>query len=95
MCPQQTKALCLQLVKECWESLTAEIIQKSFVCVESLSRNTDGMEDEEIHCLKEGGVAADARETLPRLPLQWIANSRDVEEDEDELEGNEPVLDDC
>ena len=82
-------------MKECWESLTAEIIKKSFVCVESLSRNTDGMEDEEIHCLKEGGVAADARETLPRLPLQWIANSRDVEEDEDELEGNEPVLDDC
>jgi len=25
-----------------------------------------GMEDEEIHCLKESGVAADARESIPR-----------------------------
>jgi len=24
--------------------------------------NTDRMEDEEIHCLKEGGVCADARD---------------------------------
>ena len=28
--------------------------------------NTDGTEDEEIHCLKEGGVAADARESIGR-----------------------------
>ena len=26
------------------------------------SMNTDRMEDEEIHCLKEGGVCADARD---------------------------------
>jgi len=48
-------------------------------------------EDEEIHFLKEGGVAADVREsteeTMPHLPLQWILSSRnqtpfaDVEED--------------
>ena len=38
--------------------------------------HTDGTEDEEIHCLKEGGVAADARKTIERdtasLPLQQI-----------------------
>jgi len=38
------------------------------------------MEDEEIHCLKEGGVAGDTRsqseEALPRLPLQGIPSSR-------------------
>ena len=58
-----SKALCLQWVKECWEALPAKIIQKSFrVC--GISVNTDGTEDEEIHCLKEGGVAADARESI-------------------------------
>jgi len=39
-----------------------------------------GMEDEEIHCLKEGGVAGDTRsqseEALPGLPLQGIPSSR-------------------
>ena len=28
--------------------------------------HTDGMEDGEIHCLKEGEVAADARKTIER-----------------------------
>ena len=47
-----------------WHLLnSAEIIYKSFrVC--GISVNTDETEDEEIHCLKEGGVAADARESI-------------------------------
>ena len=41
----------------------AEIVQKSFrACGTSV--NTDGMEDEEIHCFKEGGGAGDARESI-------------------------------
>ena len=47
-----SKALCLQWAKECWEALPAKIIQKS-------SRACGISEDGEIHCLKEGGVAAD------------------------------------
>ena len=60
-------------------------------------------EDDEIHCLKEGGVAADARETI-RTETATLADTADeseesdpfadIEEDEDELE-NELVLDDC
>ena len=52
-------------------------------------------EDEEIHCLKEGGVAADARESTPRdtatLATVTVPSSRnldpiaDVEEEELEL----------
>ena len=59
--------------------------------------NTDRTEDEEIHCLKEGGVAADARE-LSRRDTATLATATDteleesdpfvdIEEDEDELEG--------
>ena len=58
VCPP-SKALCFQWVKECWEAPSAEIVQKSFrTC--GISVNTDGAEDDEIHCLKEGEVAADA-----------------------------------
>ena len=39
--------------------------QKSFRAC-GISVNTDGTEDEEIHCFKEGGVAADARESIQR-----------------------------
>ena len=74
-----SKALCLQWVKECWEAISAEIFQKSFsVC--GISVNTDKTEDEEIHCFKEGGVAADTigqfEGTLPCLPLQQIPRVR-------------------
>ena len=61
------------------------------------SVKTDGTEDEEIHRLKEGGVAAYATESIQRgtamlATAKYIAH---VEEDEDELEENECVLEDC
>ena len=64
-----------------------------------------GMEDKEIHCLKEGGVAVDARESIQRdtatlapamdTELEETDPFADVEEDENELEENELVLEDC
>ena len=64
-----------------------------------------GMEDGEIHCLKEGGVAADAREsirtdtatlaTVTDTELEESDPFADVEENEDELEENELVLEHC
>ena len=97
-----SKALCLQWVKECWEALPTEIVKKSFrEC--GISVHTDGTEDGEIHCLKEGEVAADARKTIERdtAALATATDSleesdpfADVEEDEEELE-NELVLEDC
>ena len=66
--------------------------------------HTDGTEDGEIHCLKEGGVAADARKTIESEPaalatatdlLEESDPFADVEEDEEELEENELVLEDC
>ena len=56
------------------------------------------MKEEEINCLKQGGVAADTREAIWRdtamlAPAKDIAFV-DVEEDEDELEENKHVLED-
>jgi len=61
-----------------------------------------GMEDEEIHCIKEGGVAADARESIQR-DMATLATATDTKLEEsdpftdveDELEENELVLEDC
>ena len=102
-----SKMLCLHWVKDCWEALTAEIVQKSF-CARGISVSTDGSEDDKIHYLKEGGVAADVRETVKRdtanltsLPLTTSAEAdnvdsfADIEEDEEELEENEVVLEHC
>ena len=66
--------------------------------------HTDGTEDGEIHCLKEEGVDTDARKTIERdtAALATATDSleesdpfADVEEDEEELEENELVLEDC
>ena len=97
-----SKALCLQWVRECWEALPSEMVQKSFRAC-GISVRVDGSEDEEIHCLKQGGVAADAREVVRRdtASLDTTTDTEDLdpfadlEEDEDELEQNEVVLDDC
>ena len=79
-------------VKECWEVVLVEIVQKCF-CVCRISMNTYGMKNEEIHWLKEGGVAADAREAICRetamldpTELEESDPFADVEEDEEELQ---------
>jgi len=63
------------------------------------------MKDEEIHCLKEDGVATDARESIRRdtatlatatdIELEESHPFVDVEEEEDESEENKLVLEDC
>ena len=78
-------------------------IKKSFRAC-GISVEIDGTHDGEIHCLKPGGVAADARRAINMETANLLASvSGDddedpfagLEEDEDELEENETVLDDC
>ena len=52
-----SKAQCLKWMKECWSSLSTELMQKSFLSC-GISVNVDGSEDAEIYCLKAGEVAA-------------------------------------
>ena len=46
------------------------------------------MEDKEIHCLKEGGVAADARESIRRDTATLASTATDTE-----LEESDPFAD--
>lgn len=93
------KAQCLKWVKECWSSLSSELIQKSFRSC-GISVNVDGSEDVEIHCLKAGqeaALAAPAITDLTRRLLQEDESDEDPfagvdEEDEEELEQNELVI---
>ena len=59
--------------------------------------NIDGSEDGDVHCLKDGGVAEDARVAIDR-DTGTLLSSEDIEttafeeeEDEDQLE----EIDDC
>lgn len=94
-----SKALCLEWVRECWEALSTKLIMKSFrTC--GISVNIDGTDDREIHCRKEGGMAAGARATITAETARLLFGncSEDLftdPEDEDELEENEAVLHDC
>lgn len=107
-----SKLLCLQWVKESWNSISTEIIKKSFRSC-GISVSIDGSEDTEIHCMKENEVAFSAREVIHEAtsalfqpqqheggaeddPFADLSNEEEeVEEDQDELECNEVVLEDC
>ena len=75
------------------------------LCKYVCTKSTDGMEGDEIHCLKEGGIIDGARETVKRdataltfLPLAASPEVDDVdpfvdiEEYEEELEKKEVSL---
>ena len=67
-----SKVLCLKWVKECWSSLSTELVQKSFHSC-GISANVDGSENAEIHCLKVGEVDALAAPAFNRLYSQVTA----------------------
>ena len=60
-----SKILCLQWVCQAWESVTKEVVCKSFKTC-GISVNSDGSEDVEIHCIKSGNVAEDATAEIAR-----------------------------
>jgi len=104
--PAPSKHFCQEWVKKAWEVVPTEVVKKSFRAC-GISVSVDGSEDDEIHCIKEGGVAAAARPDIARstatlLPPHDVDNDEEdpfgdlQDEDEEELEGNEVVIDlDC
>lgn len=95
------KALCLRWVKEAWNSVTSDVIRKSFrVC--GISVNPDGSEDSEIHSIKEGEIAAKASPIIKEKTATLLAatndndsdpfDDSDIEEDNDELGVNEVAV---
>ncbi len=104
-----SKLLCLQWVIESWNSVSAEVVKKSFISC-GISVNMDGSEDQEIHCLKHGEIAAAAKTGIQQATVSLLAPSSaaadilssqdpfaDLDEnmeDDEELDRNEVVLED-
>ena len=74
------KALCLEWVKIAWSKVTTDVVIKSFTAC-GISNNTDGSEDDMIHCLKPGEVAHSAAETAARETAQLNNPVADDNED--------------
>ena len=94
-----SKITCLQWVAKAWESVTEDVICKSFKAC-GISVKTNGSEDAEIHCLKSGCIAEDAACEIGQLTATLEAESSgdedpcgDLYKDDDELETNEVVID--
>ena len=88
------KLLCLHWVKKAWESVATEVIINSFkVCGR---RTEDGL----VHCIKPGGVAADAAAEISVETAALVAGSNEDLDDSDpfasdeELEDDETCIDD-
>lgn len=92
------KTLCLQWVKEAWKSVTQKVVKKSFlVC--GISVNTDGSQDSEVSCLKQGGIATEASATIAEKTMELNSHTQcETEdpfadlEDEDEVVHNELAI---
>ena len=100
------KLVCLQWVKEAWKSVTTDVIVKSFrTC--GITVNVDGSEDNEIHCLKAGEAAHAAASLISDATSKMLDPAGEAEsddedpfadidsEDDEELENNEILADDC
>ena len=96
------KLTCLKWVIKAWDSVTTEVVVNSFKAC-GISVAVDGSEDSAIHCLKQGGVAAEAASEIARLTAEILAGEATPDEDpfadldeadEMELEGNELVVED-
>ena len=92
------KLLCLQWVKEAWNSVSTEVVVKSFKAC-GIAVATDGSEDGQIHCLKESEVGAEAAREISKLTAEMFTRGDDGEDDRDhfascdeELETNELVV---
>ena len=75
-----SKAQCLKVVKECWNSFSTESIQKSF-CSCGISLNVIGFENAEIHCLQAGEVATLAAPSIADLTRKLLQEDEGNQKD--------------
>ena len=74
------KLLGLEWVNKAWESVSADVVNNSFLSC-GISVKTDGSEDSQIHCIKEGGIAEAAKDEITRTKM---LSPQQVEESEDD-----------
>ncbi len=76
------KLLCLEWVKKAWESVSTEVVKKSFLSC-GISMKIDGGEDGQIHCIKKGGIAEAAKDEITRSTAKMLSPQQ-VEGSEDD-----------
>ena len=90
------KLTCLEWVIKVWECAPPGVLQKFFkVC--GIGVAIDGSKDGEIHCLRQGGMAADTAPEISRLTAEMLkaeaTNLEDpfarLDDDDNELDTNE------
>lgn len=99
--------MCVKWVKEAWDCVTTAVVKKSFEA-SGISVAVDGSEDNKIHCLKDGQVAAAARTGIAEKtaalfrPVDVDCEDNctedpfaDIDEDDEELSANEIAVEDC
>ena len=86
-------------MKQARDSVSKEVVIRSFKAC-GIYVEIDGTEDSKIHCLKEGGLAADAATEVTRMTANLATEEMDQGDpfsgldNDDELEQNETVVDD-
>ena len=99
MKPPSRSLLC-EWIKEAWSSIPEETIKKSFLTC-AITTNTDGSDDDHIHCFKAGQPCEAGRSELLTAMEEMIATrNQEVDEDpvasdvdEEETEENEACVD--
>ena len=95
-----SKLLCLQWVKEAWESLSEDLIRNSFLAC-GIYIPIGGSQDNQIHCMKDDGIVSAARAQVEECTRQLLEPTTGTEtgdpfddlDIEEELENNEAVID--
>ena len=95
-----SRSLLCEWIKLAWNSIPEETIKNSFLTC-AITTNTDGSDDDNIHCFKNGQPCEAGRNEL-KTAMEKIISARDQEDednpfasdiDEEETEENEACID--
>ena len=94
-----SRSLLCEWIKAAWSLIPEEIIKKSFLSC-AIVTNTDGSNDDSIHCFKDGQPCEAGRNELQKEMEKMTAADKDADEDpfasevdEEETEENEACID--
>ena len=93
-----SRGLLCKWIKSSWNDIPTEMVKNSFISC-AITASTDGSNDDEIHCFKEGQPCASGRSLLAEEMRELEVTSDDIndpfEDDsgDEETEANEASID--
>lgn len=69
------------MVKKARAVIQVEVIVKPFRCY-GITVKVDGSEDKEIHCKKDGGIAAEAFAEISECTAMLLASASELDDDD-------------